>query len=187
MRKAPPELTEWVREYTDVLYAWALRKTGDRHLAEDLVQDTFLAAAEGIQNFEGKSSPGTWLLAILKYKIANHYRRAINRNTAHPGDDIMQTFFAANGHWKNSARPAGWQGPQEKLLEDAEFNDILSRCIRHLPESMQACIRLKFLEEKKGAEICQELGVSQTNYWQLVHRAKLQLRKCLEDNWFIKQ
>lgn len=187
MKKAPEKLSDWVSEYTDALYAWALRKTGDSHLAEDLVQDTFLAAAEGMENFEGNSSPKTWLMAILKYKIANHYRRAITRQTAHPGDDFIQQYFTENGHWKSSARPADWQVQDASLLSDAEFNAALNHCIQHLPEAMQACIRLKFLEEKKGAEICQELGVSQTNYWQLIHRAKLQLRKCLEDNWFSKQ
>ncbi|GAB4242757.1 MAG: sigma-70 family RNA polymerase sigma factor [Saprospiraceae bacterium] len=184
MKSTHAQLTEWVREYTDALYAWALRKTGDSHLAEDLVQDTFLAAAEGLQNFEGNSSPKTWLMAILKYKIANHYRRAINRQTAHPGDDFLQQFFATDGRWLGIARPGNWQVQDGSLLSDAEFTTTLNRCIQHLPEAMQACIRLKFLEEKKGAEICQELGVSQTNYWQLVHRAKLQLRKCLDDNWF---
>jgi len=49
---------------------------------------------------------------------------------------------------------------------------------------MNACIRLKFLDEKKGEQICQELGLSTTNYWQLIHRAKLQLRDCLEKYWF---
>lgn len=187
MKQAPAQLKEWVGAYTNVLYAWALRKTGDIHLAEDLVQDTFLAAAEGLQNFEGKSTPKTWLMAILKYKIASHYRRAINRQTAHPGDDFMQQFFAADGHWKGNAKPGSWQTQDVSLLSDAEFSATLNRCIQHLPEAMQACIQLKFLEEKKGEDICQELGVTPTNYWQLIHRAKLQLRKCLEENWFSQQ
>ncbi len=183
MKMAPESLKQWICDYTDVLYAWALRKTSDKHLAEDLVQDTFLAAAEGIDKFKGNSSPKTWLLAILKYKIANHYRRALN---LHPGDDFLQQFFAADGHWEHSARPGNWPPSDNSLLSDPEFKAIFDHCIRQLPDAMQACIRLKFLEEKKGAEICEELGVSQTNYWQLVHRAKLQLRKCLEVNWFKK-
>lgn len=179
------ELTEWVRLYTKELYAWAFRKTSDRELSEDLVQETFLAAAEGIASFKKESQPKTWLYGILKNKIAEHYRKSLRQNitTTLPSDEIA-TFFAASGRWEKSARPQAWPGETGHLTDLPAFNKVFDGCIEHLPAVMNACIRLKFLDEKKGEQICQELGLTSTNYWQLIHRAKLRLRDCLEHNWF---
>lgn len=182
------ELTEWVRLYTKDLYAWALRKTSDRELSEDLVQETFLAAAESISNFKKESQPRTWLIGILKNKIAEHYRKSLRQNmtTSLPGDEIA-AFFSSKGGWQQSTMPQPWQGEAENLTDLPAFNKVLDGCMEHLPAVMNACIRLKFLDEKKGELICQELGITTTNYWQLIHRAKLQLRDCLEKYWFVPQ
>ena len=179
------ELAEWVRLYTKELYAWAFRKTSDRELSEDLVQETFLAAAESIASFKNESQPKTWLYGILKNKIAEHYRKSLRQNitTTLPSDEIA-TFFTSNGRWSETAVPQPWQGEAENLTDLPAFNKVFDSCIEHLPSVMNACIRLKFLDEKKGAQICQELGLTTTNYWQLIHRAKLHLRDCLEKYWF---
>lgn len=179
------ELAKWVRMYTRDLLAWALRKTSDRQLAEDLVQDTFLAAAESRSSFQGDSQVKTWLLGILKNKIAEYYSRTLRKYVGRPLPlEDLSAYFKAGGHWTKSARPHAWTGEAEQLTDIPEFNRILDRCIDHLPEVMNACIRLKFLDEKKGEEICQELQISATNYWQLIRRAKLRLRDCLEKHWF---
>lgn len=182
------ELTKWVRQYTGELFAWALKKGADRQLAEDLVQDTFLAAAENLASFRGGSQPKTWLVGILKNKMADHYRSLLRGRLGQPlaGEDLVD-HFKKNGHWSRNARPQSWREEPQQLMNVPAFNHIFDQCIDHLPDIMQACIRLKFLDEKKGEEICQELGISNTNYWQLVRRAKLQLRDCLEQNWFRKE
>ena len=69
-----------------------------------------------------------------------------------------------------------------KLISD--FQKVLQKCLDALPEQWNMCVKLKYLTEKSGEEICQELNIAPTNYWQIVHRAKLQLRNCVENNWF---
>lgn len=176
-------LTDWVKLYTRDLYAWAIQKTPQAAVAEDLVQDTFLAAAEQLADFRGDSSPKTWLMGILKNKVAEHYRKIIRENTL-SGLPETDSFFDANDHWNLAQQPRSWAGDAEHLTDIPEFNKTLDACVERLPQMMNACIRLKFLEEKKGEEICRELGITSANYWQMIHRAKLQLRQCLEKYWF---
>lgn len=179
------ELNEWVLLHTKALYAWAFHNTADHQLSEDLVQETFLAVAEGAAQFKRESQPRTWLFGILKNKIAEHYRKTLRQNiTTSVAPDNFSKFFTANGHWAEQAAPQPWMGESEHLLDQPDFNKVFNGCIEHLPAMMNACIRLKFLDEKKGVQICQELGLTTTNYWQLIHRAKLQLRDCLENQWF---
>lgn len=176
-------LTDWVKLYTRELYVWASKKVPDLAVVEDLVQDTFLAAAEQFAGFRGDSSPKTWLMGILKNKIAEHYRKVIRENTIY-GLPETDRFFNADEHWNLKQQPQSWAGEAENLTDIPEFNKVLDACIEYLPKVMNACIRLKFINDKKGEEICRELGISSANYWQLIHRAKLQLRHCLEKYWF---
>lgn len=179
------ELTKWVQLYTKDLLVWAMNKTSDRQLAEDWVQETFLAAAENKAGFQGDSQAKTWLFGILKNKIAEYYRRTIKKHVGQPLPmEDLSTYFKSGGHWTKQSRPYRWKTETEHLTNIPAFNRTLDQCIDHLPEIMNACIRLKFLDEKKGEQICQELGISATNYWQLIRRAKLQLRDCLERTWF---
>lgn len=179
------ELSDWVKRYTKDLYAWALEKTADRQLAEDLVQETFLAAAQSKGSFRGGSHPKTWLTGILKNKIAAYYRDSLRKNITVPlSPDQPGTFFTGDGKWLDNAIPQPWQGEPEHLTDIPAFNRVFHDCIENLSPAMNACIRLKFLDEKKGEQVCQELGLTATNYWQLIHRAKIHLRNCLEKNWF---
>ena len=178
-------MSSWVKSYTKCLFAWALEKTADRQLAEDLVQDTFLAAAQSYSSFRGDSHPKTWLTGILKNNIAAHYRDSLRKNITVPlPSDQLSAFFNDSGKWMKHAEPQSWQGEPEYLTDIPAFNQVLHDCLENLPSAMNSCIRLKFLDEKKGEEVCQELGLTSTNYWQLVHRAKIHLRNCLEKNWF---
>ena len=183
----------WVDLYTDKMYTWAFHKTSSKEIAEDLVQDTFLAAFQSISKFECKSDPKTWLFAILNNKISDHFRKKFRNPTitesqanANPGESLLDSLFDANGQWKKEERPVAWETPDIHLLDDEAFVKVLRACMGKLPESWMAALQLKYLEEKKGDIICQELGIAPTNFWQVLHRAKLQLRKCLENHWFKK-
>lgn len=180
----------WVDLYSDKLYTWAFHKTASKEVAEDLVQDTFLAAFQSIANFEGKSKPETWLFSILNNKIAAHfrvvYRNPVVTESHSNSDSFFDHFFDEDGSWKKDQRPAQWEDADAHLLDDAAFVNTLQNCMERLPHSWMAAMQLKYLEEKKGELICQELGITTTNFWQLLHRAKLQLRKCLENHWFKK-
>ncbi len=176
-------LTEWVESYTSDLYFWALHKVSDPEQAKDLVQDTFLAAAEKVQGFKGDSTPKTWLFSILNHKIIDFYRKKI-KQPVKVENQVFSTFFDEGGDWKVEKRPGQWSDDDEHLLDDVEFQGVLKKCMDELPEKWNACVKLKYLMNKNGEEICQELDISPTNFWQVVHRAKLQLRNCVEENWF---
>ena len=185
-------IKSWVDAHSDKLYNWCLYKTNNKEIAEDLVQDTFMAAFQAMNKFEGKSDPKTWLFSILNNKIADHFRKLYRNPTltesglTHSSDaTFFESFFTADGSWIKDQRPGNWPDDAH-LLDDAEFVKTLQACMGELPTSWFAAINLKYLEEKKGEIICQELQITPTNFWQILHRAKLQLRKCLEVHWFKK-
>lgn len=178
-------IKSWVELYSDQLYTWAFYKTSDKETAEDLVQETFLAAINSFERFEGKSEPKTWLLSILKNKIADHFRK-VYRSNANNTISFSQ-FFDDNEDWVPEQRPQQWKEDEEQhLLDNPDFNKTFTLCLDKLPANGKASIVLKYIEDKDSSTICQELQIAPTNYWQIIHRSKLQLRKCLELNWFKK-
>jgi len=183
MNSNKENLSQWVESYTDGLFSWALHKVSNAELAKDLVQDTFLAAAEKMGNLRCDSSPKTWLFTILNHKIIDHYRKKVNQ-TVNLENQSYSNFFDVGGDWQENRKPKDWQVEDEKhLLDDDEFQKILNMCMGALPEKWSTCVKLKYLTQKSGEEICQELDITPSNFWQIVHRAKLQLRDCVEKNW----
>jgi len=178
-------LTQWIEIYSKDLFSWALYKVSDRELAADLVQDTFLAAAEKLEGYKGDSSPKTWLFSILNHKIIDIYRKKVNQ-TVSLEDQNFSGYFDADGNWLKDKRPSAWHEDEGQLLDNNDFQEVFDRCLEALPEKWNICVKLKYLSEKNGDEICQELDIAPTNFWQIVHRAKLQLRDCIEKNWFQK-
>ncbi len=181
MEQSHDILHKWVEEYTEELIRWAFHKVSDIQQAEDLVQDTFLAAAEKIGSFKGNSSPKTWLFSILNHKIIDFYRKKVRQPV--PADTALSGLFDSHGTWKKDRRPHDWGQDTMSLLNDEEFMAVLKECMDALPDQWSTCIKLKYLMSKKGEEICQELGITPTNLWQIVHRARLSLRECIELNW----
>lgn len=173
-----------VSMYTEDLYRWAYHKTSSNEMAEDLVQDTFLVAAEKYSSFEGKSSEKTWLFSILNNKIVDYYRKKSRKEKSVDGQSIS-TFFDNDGNWNQQSKPHSWEDKDEQhLLDNPDFQAILKQCLDALPEKWNTCVKLKYLSSKSGQDICQEIGISTSNYWQIIHRSKLQLRECIEENWF---
>ena len=183
MTQLSVSLKELVEMHTSEMYRWTLHKVSDEEVAKDLVQDTFLAAAEKFGSFSGNSSHKTWLFAILNNKIIDHYRRKIGK--AQLTDSIdTGSFFSGNGSWVKDKAPNDWHEEEGLLLDNPEFREVLGECLEALPEVWRICVTLKYLSEKKGEDICQELDITPTNLWQIIHRAKLNLRECVETNWF---
>ena len=159
-----------------------MHRVSVREAAEDLVQDTFMVACQRWETFERKSEVRTWLFGILKNKIADHYRAAYRLPTT---AIVSDPYFDDSGNWEAEQRPSEWKEQDENhLLDDASFRTVFEDCKDKLPAKWHHSLLLKYLEEKESEAICQEVGISTTNYWQMLHRAKLQLRKCLELNWF---
>ncbi len=178
-------LKKWVDAYAAGLYRRALYLTSSQETAEDLVQETFLAAARRFDSYTGESAPATWLHAILKNKVADHFReRYRNAPARQPAEEVENEFFTPEGRWRAEAVPAEWDNSPDNLLDDPNFNQMLQQCLGHLQPHWRDVVVAKFLTDKKGPDICQELNISPTNFWQILHRAKLQLRLCLEQHWF---
>jgi RNA polymerase sigma-70 factor (TIGR02943 family) len=184
-------IKSWVELYSDSMYSWAFYKTSSKETAEDLVQETFMAAIQAFEKFERKSNPKTWLFAILNNKITDHYRRQIKnptlseRQQSETGEhSLFDHLFDSERQWRKEERPKPWQDESENILDNAEFNKVLQNCLGKLPNTWFSAVQLKYFEEKRGELICQELQITPSNFWQILHRTKLQLRKCLELNWF---
>lgn len=186
----PPE--QWAEVYGDYLFNYAISRLNDKHLALDMVQETFLAALAARERFEGRSSEKTWLISILKRKIIDHYRKnyrnredTILDKNYHEGKEELP-FYADGemaGHWKADRVPQDWQISAEKALENEELRKIIEACVGALPEKWSAVFVLRVIEEINTDEVCKELNISSSNLWVIIHRAKLQLRDCIEKNW----
>ncbi len=183
MTERKHQLSEWVEMYTSELFNWALYKLSDEELAKDLVQDTFMAAAEKIGEFRGDSAPKTWLFSILNFKIIDVYRKKAKIPLSTEPSDF-DDFFDEEGSWFKSNRPQPWNDEDPHLLDNDDFQMVLKKCMDALPEKWNACMKLKYLTEQSGEDICQELDITPTNLWQIMHRAKLNLRDCIDKNWF---
>ncbi|MEP7318128.1 MAG: sigma-70 family RNA polymerase sigma factor [Panacibacter sp.] len=179
--------TKWVSDYSDMLYRFALPRVNDAEIAKDLVQDTFLAAWRNYENFKGEISEKNWLYAILKNKIIDHFRKASTRLTdSLPGMADEENYFDEVQHWTQTTAPNEWNTDSNSPIEKKEFYEILRKCKARLKDIQNTVFTLKYLEGLDSEEICKELNITASNYWVLIHRAKLQLRACLEKNWFIK-
>ncbi len=183
----------WVSAYSDELYGYAMNKTSKPELAEDLVQETFLAALKSARNFKGLSTERTWLFTILKFKIADYYRKASTKfefsNTKlglQESESFLDNYFDKHGEWKEDTSPADWKTDYSLTIENKELGVALHNCIDKLPTKQKALILLKLVEEAKTENVCKELNITPTNYWVIIHRAKLQLRACIEINWLKK-
>ncbi|MDP1623440.1 MAG: sigma-70 family RNA polymerase sigma factor [Bacteroidales bacterium] len=181
-------ITRWVREYSQEMFRFTFYKMSDRESAEDVVQNTFLAALQSFSSFEGRSSPKTWLFSILKHKIMDYHRekyRKPDQIELTPGSDYQaDEYFDESGSWRKGSRPVSWN--EKNLLDDHDFNATLQDCLHRLPSKWFSAVQLKYLAGVEGAEIVRELEITPANFWQILHRAKLQLRFCLETNWIKK-
>ena len=169
------------------LLRYASLQLRDAGAAEDAVQDTLMAAIEGADRFSGKSSVKTWLTGILKHKIIDHIRRQSREQPLLAGDndrseaDVVDALFLDDGHWR--APPSHWGDP-DKALENKAFMAVFEQCARNLPKKTAHAFMMREVMALDTGEICQELDVTSTHCWVLLHRARLSLRECLEIKWF---
>jgi RNA polymerase sigma-70 factor (ECF subfamily) len=178
------EAESWVDRYGEILHRFALVRVKDPVIAEDLVQETFLAALRGRKNFQGRSSLKSWLVAILKHKIVDHIRKSVKEKVLENFDslaDQVETTFDDRGKWK--FRPQNWTVNPEKLYQQKEFMDILYRCLAQLRGRQTEIFMLREIDGLSTEEICKELNITATNSWVMLYRARMGLRRCLEENW----
>jgi len=183
-RKHTLNTNKWIDNYADYLYNYSISRVSNSDLAKDLVQDTFFAGLKSAKNFQGKASERTWLVSILKRKIIDYYRKI---NSKKGQAEVRMSFYddgENEGSWLEERVPQSWDNASEKKIENEELKNQLESCIQKLPEKYAIVFRMKTVQEFETEEICKELGITSSNLWVIIHRARTQLRKCMEDNWF---
>ncbi|MBB4804970.1 RNA polymerase sigma-70 factor (ECF subfamily) [Chryseobacterium defluvii] len=175
-------LKTWVEEYSGPLLRRAAYLLSDKEDVEDVVQEVFLSAFSSYDSFEGKSQPLTWLITILNRKVADFYRKKYKSEP----QIRLDHFFDESGSWKNDDVLNDWGGLNKELelLDNQDFNATLEDCMEDLPVKWKVPLKLYYLHEKKAPEISQELNISTTNLWKILQRSRMQLRECLDLNWF---
>jgi len=174
----------WVDQYGDYLYRFALSRVKDPAAAEEIVQETFLAALRSRHNFQGRSSVRTWLIAILKHKVIDHYRK---KRREEPRDDMdsfsdsTDHFFNEKGAWE--IRPNKWSTNPMKVYEQREFLEVFHQCVSQLPKRLARTFMLREVDGLSTEDICKILDITATNCWVILYRARMQLRRCLELRW----
>ena len=164
----------------------AVLQLRDNDVAEDVVQDTLLAALQGAGSFSGRSSLKTWLTGILKHKIVDVIRRKGRQPVLASLDeecqiDDLDALFDESGHWENP--PADWGNP-ESALSQQQFFDVMQICLDKLPPNTARVFMMREVMDLTSEEICKELSIPSTNLWVILYRARIALRQCLEQNWF---
>jgi RNA polymerase sigma-70 factor (ECF subfamily) len=178
----------WLDQYGDILYRHAYFRLRDQMLAEEMVQETFLAALRSRDNFAGKASEKTWLISILKNKIVDHIRKAV-RERPHEDDHtifdpVEEESFDGRGHWKIDL--ARWNDP-DASLEQQQFWQTLEECVARLPKRMATLFMLREIDGLDSDTICKEMTLSSTNnLWTMLSRMRMRLRQCLEQRWFTR-
>ena len=180
-----------IEQHRAYLMRYAMLQLRDRTAAEDAVQETLLAAIQGGERYAGRSSLKTWLTGILKHKIIDHHRRQAREQPLVDAErqdeaevEIVSGSFAEDGHWLDFS--SHWDAP-DRSLESRQFWEVFEMCVRVMPARTARVFVMREVLELSTEEICKELGISTTNCWVMLHRARLALRACLETKWFFNE
>lgn len=182
---------ETLQQERKYLYYYALMRLRDADLAEDAVQETLVAAVNTFASYQGRSSLRTWLVAILRNKIADLARARARTHEVQiePGDgeevseDDLDALFSRNGHWDEHARPHAWGDPRA-ALEQQQFWAVMDVCMKRLPERIAEVFYLREVMGESIEDICKTVEITATNCSVMLFRARAQLRACLETKWF---
>lgn len=176
----------WLVDHGDSLFRFAITRVRDRSVAEDLVQETLLAALKAQHSYQERSSVKTWLVGILKHKIIDYLRKSARESSfessGDDGSELMDHCFDQAGHWQIEI--ADWMHP-EQAYESDKFWAVFQECLGQLPEKYYRLFVLREFDGLAADEICNELGISTTNnVWVMLSRARMQLRECVGNEWF---
>ncbi len=181
----------FLNELRAMMLKFAKLQLADEALAEDAVQDALIGALKNADKFERRSALKTWVFAILKNKIADilrkgqKYVQASSLLNEDQEQDGMDKLFKDNGHWQKDERPTNWGTPQESVKQ-AHFWRIFETCLHGLPENQARLFMMREFIQLDANEICESLDLSTSNLHVMLYRARLRLRECLEDKWFLK-
>lgn len=190
-KQIKPDPERWLAEHGDAMFRYAMLRLRDTDQAEDVVQESFLAALAARERFSGRSSERTWLIGILKHKIIDLIRKrsrerpATELGATDDDDSAINAMFDERGHWKEHF--AEWRLDPHAALDQKEFREILAQCLDTLPPRQAEAFILREMEGMKSDEVCKALDITPTNLWAMLHRARGRLQLCLDKNWFQHQ
>ena len=175
---------QWVDRYADYLYQYVVVRVGDPELARDLVQDTFIAGLQSAPNFKGQAAERTWLVAILKRKVIDYYRRS---NTQKGKAEVRMSYSTESeieGDWLEQAAADPDSMRENDALENEELGMAIQQCLGKLPPQQAEVFSMKTIRGMSTEDICNELEIKPSNLWVIVHRARTALMGCLNESWF---
>lgn len=173
----------WIDLYSDYLFNYTITRINDRELAKDLVQETFYAGLKSMKNFKGEANERTWLVSILKRKIIDQYRR---QNSKKGKAEVRMTYVSDDeeGDWLEERVPDELNLNAQANLENEELGDAIYKCMEKLTPKQAEVFKMKTILNYETETICNELNITPSNLWVIIHRARQTLTECLEDNWF---
>ena len=171
----------WIQNYADYLFSYAAYRVNDREQAEDLVQETFLSAYKSRDQFKGQANEKTWLTSIIKNKIIDYYRSNARKNKVLINESDYTAFFQVeNGHWNKESLPGRINLDGLDQLQQKELSKIIEKCMKLLPTIWSQIGKMKWLDDEKTDLICKAFDITPSNFWVNIHRAKLQMRDCID-------
>lgn len=169
---------------------FATLQLSNSHAAEDAVQEALVGALKNAKSFAGRAAVKTWVFAILKNKIADTLRqkqRLVEASSLLREDEEDEDFselFNQKGMWQADEKPATWGNPQDALHQN-QFWNVFETCLDGLPGNQARVFMMKEFVELDAGEICNTVGITTSNLNVMLHRARLRLRECLENQWFV--
>ena len=174
---------KWIDLYSDYLFNYTISRVSDREIAQDLVQDTFLAGLKSMKNFKGEASERTWLISILKRKIIDHYRKT-NSKKGKAEVRINYNDSESEGDWLEERVADPFDKTAEDTLQNAELGEAIHNCLDKLPKKQADVFKMKTILGHETEAICNELNITASNLWVIIHRARTAMADCLKENWF---
>ena len=171
----------WFETHADYLFNFAIGQVRDTGVAEDLVQETFLAALKSPNGFSGHSSERTWLVGILRHKICDHLRKTCRERAVRvdPLPANSEESWEESALWLHDI--AGETQLPSRRMELGEFRASLELALGTLPPRIAQVFQLYEIEERSNREVCSEMKISESNLWVMLHRGRKQLRGQLGD------
>ncbi|MBB3059904.1 RNA polymerase factor sigma-70 [Microbulbifer rhizosphaerae] len=178
-----------LRDLRSQMHRFASLQLGDPQLAEDAVQEALMGALKNARSFGGRAALKTWVFAILKNKIADTLRKRSRTVEANQlvgdGEESFDELFDERGYWHAAERPVHWADP-ESALHDKHFWRVFETCLDHLPGRQARVFMMREFIELESREICAAADITVSNLNVTLHRARLRLRECLENHWFLR-
>ena len=175
---------QWVEEYGDYLYRYALSRICDPAMAEDLVQETFLAGIKGLGAFDNRVEIKFWLRGILRNKVVDYIRKDVPLKYVNDLEEFDEPPTTLRKHFGITSRKVQkWSFNPAQQYENKEFWQVFENCLSKMKEPLRSIYTMKEIENEPNEKICKDFKITPNNLWVIIHRARTSLKKCLNKNW----